>query len=870
MYNPPVSEHLLQARLTPPPLRPQRVRRVRLYDRLEQGLAGRLTLVSAPAGAGKTTLIADWLAQRPVVAAAPGQVAWLTLDEADNDPARLIAYLAAAYQQADPALPPLPSPYTPLTPRPTPAALVTPLLNALARRPAQRLLVLDDYHLIHNPTLHQALGFFIEYQPAGNHVILITRAEPPLPLARLRARGQLHEVPAGQLRFSAAEADQFLNQVMGLHLSADQVAALTEGIEGWAAGLQLVGLALHHQPAATPWPDGLAASSDALTAYWLSEVWQHLPAPLQTFLQRSAILEELDVGLCAAVTGVADSDTLLAQLAARNLFLTPLDGGAAGYRCHPLFRRFLQTQLEHDAQADRPALHRRAAAWLAQHGRPAAALPHWLAAGDAAAAAAILADLALAWVRQGEMLTLRRWLDQLPESLIWSHPNLALAQLWLLASAGQPQAIAIHAERLAASAEAPLATEALALLAVAAAMRQQPEEALALAQQAEARPDPTDPLAQSLVAFALAAAYKVSGDGDRARRAFHQTEVHALAQGHVYLAFSAAANLGDMLLERGELPAAAAASRHALALLPTETPEPSYAGWAYWTLGMIHYQWNELAAARRCADHSLPLCEAWENWGMAVRAQLLRAQIALAQQDWPAAQSMLDYAERLARRATDPALAQWVTRRRFLAAIRQQDRYAAHHWLGLLRAAGPAPPAYAHQLCEAQLALAAGRPTDASHHAQQARHALAQAGLIPWLIQAWLIEALAQQAGRRNASAALAAVLDLGAPGGFIRVVVDEGPAAAVLLRQAISHPAYVARLLASFDAPDQLAPVALTPREVEILRLLASGLPNRELAGRLVVAESTLKRHLSNLYHKLAVHNRAQALARAAELRLL
>ncbi len=867
-----MSDHLLQAKLTPPPLRPRRVQRARLYAQLEQGLAGRLTLIAAPAGAGKTTLVADWLAQRPMEIAAPWGVGWLSLDETDNDPARFVAYLATACHQANPAGPLIPSPDA-LTPNPTPATLVTPLLNALAQRPARRLaLALDDYHLIHNPTIHQALAFFIEHQPTHLHLILITREEPPLPLPRWRARGQLHELHAAQLRFSPAEADRFLTEVMGLRLAADEAAALTQATEGWAAGLQLVGLALHNQAARSPWPDRLAASTDALSPYWLSEVWQHLAPELQNFLKHTAILERLHGPLCAAVAGPADSEAILAQLAANHLFITPLDGRAAWYRCHPLFRRFLQTQLEQDPQVDRPGLHRRAAEWLTQHDQPAAALPHWLAAGEVSAAAQTLADLALGWVRQGELLTLRRWLDQLPEPLIWRHPQLALARLWLLASAGQPEAVTLNAGRLTADADAPLATEALALLAVAAAMRRRPEEALTLAQQAEAQPGLEDPLARALVAFALAAAYKVGGDADRAQRAFHQAESFALAQGHGYLAFSAAANLGDLRLEQGDLAGGAVACRHALTLLPAGAPEPAYAGWAYWTLGLIHYQWNELETARHYADRSLPLCEAWENWGLAVRAQLLRAQIALAQHAWPVAQSMLDYAERLARRTADPALAQWVTRRRFLAALRQHDRPAARHWLELLRAADPPQPDYAHQVCEAQFALAAGRPDEALHHAQQARRALAVVGLIPFWLQALLLEALARHAGRRSreAQVVLHQALEQGAPGGFVRVFVDEGPEVATLLQQATGHPAYVARLLASFDTAAWPPTARLTPREQEILHLLAAGLSNREMAGRLVVAESTLKRHLSNLYHKLDVHNRAQALAAARERRLL
>ncbi len=882
---------LLTAKFVPPPAQSSAglVARPRLLARLDGPRP--VTLLAAPAGFGKTTLAAEWLHQQPAPAA------WLTLDPADNDPARFLAYLVAALDRARPgvgasALTLLQSPQ----PAPVPAIL-TALANDLAALPASAAplpLVLDDYHHLETEGIHAAVEFLAERAAPPLRLILTSRAEPDgLPLARWRARGRLTSLGPADLRFTSEEAQHFLTQVMGLALADDDIAHLAERTEGWAAGLQLAALALQsHAPSD---PALLAAGQRYLSDYLLHEVFGRQPPDVQVFLRQVSILERLTGSLCATLTGRALSDALLDRLARANLFLTRLDADTHGewYRLHPLFREFLLAQLAQSEPLALPGLHQRAAVWFEQHGLTAEAVDHALAAGDAAAASRLVAAAAPALQQRGEFATLRHWLDRLPEEAVWANPRLCIARAWLLLDAAQSQQAAAYLERFDAFlAAAPAAAdwalpsaslrgEFAALRAVFAAMRLDSEQALAFARLAEQQAPADDAFVQPYVAFSLGAAYKMSFDSMRAEQSLRHAGALADAAGHTYLAYTAFGNLADVQFNTGRLADALQSNRRALAYVEQAGVVPPWAGWIYWAMSRVHYELNDLPAAQSAAERAVDLCAQWGNTAMGARAQQVRVQLALARRRFDDARAALDDADHLARQSAQPRLIAAVTRLRLLLALALRDLDQARQWAAALPPLDSDRFPYFHFIILARLELAAGQPARAIDHLASAWRALEPTDLVTVRLQVLVLEAVARRARGQSqqAQAVLERALALAQPGGFVRTFVDEGAPVQELLRRSASAGAasrgplaeYAQELLAAFAAPATSAPaIRLTPRERQILRLLALGLSNRAMAAQLVVTPATLKRHLSNLYLKLDAHSRTQALARAAALGLL
>jgi LuxR family transcriptional regulator, maltose regulon positive regulatory protein len=424
---------LLATKLRPPAVRQKRVPRVDLLERLRHAGWPRLTLVDAPAGSGKTTLLADWHAARADAAA----FAWLALDPGDNDPARFWSYIVEALRTAVPHV----GAQTLRLLR-TPGAgileLVLPtLLNDLAELHEPVVLVLDDYHLVSNREIHAGLEFFLDHLPATLRVVLSTRSDPPLPLARLRARGELLEVRADDLRFSAAETALFLNDVLELGLDPADVARLHERTEGWAAGLYLAALWLRGRGEAHQFIEAFAGDDRHIVDYLGAEVLGNQPEEVRTFLLRTSILDRLCGPLCDAVCGASGSTGTLQQIERSNLFLIPLDAKRQWYRYHYLFSELLRHELEHIEPALVPALHRRALAWHREHGLIPQAIHHALAAGEVADAVDLIAAHWNRFFNQGRLATVAAWLDALPEPAVQSDPRLCVARAWLAMDAGR-------------------------------------------------------------------------------------------------------------------------------------------------------------------------------------------------------------------------------------------------------------------------------------------------------------------------------------------------------------------------------------------------------------------------------------------------
>jgi LuxR family transcriptional regulator, maltose regulon positive regulatory protein len=571
---------LLATKLHLPRTPPGFLPRPRLQERLEEGLARGLLLVCAPAGFGKTTLLAGWAhgGRRPV--------AWLSLDGGDNDPSRFWRHVAAALDRSRPGLAeqllPLLDPPAP----PSCEGLVAALVNQLAARPGELALVLDDYHLIEAPPVHAALGFLLEHRPPGLRLVLASRADPPLPLARLRARGQLGELRERDLRFTPEEAGGVLAAAVGTGLPDSAVAALTERTEGWVAGLQLAALSLRDQPDVAGFVASFSGSHRYVLDYLTEEVLDRQPDEVRDFLLATSILERLSGELCDAVTGRTDGQRTLEQLERANLFLQPLDEVRGWWRVHQLFADLLRARLQQEQPERVPALHHAAAGWCERYGLADEAVRHALAAGDPTWAARLIERHADGLLLRSEGATVQRWLAALPPELVEARPRLLLAEARVALLGGrveEGQARLDAAERALAAAPAddapyqPSAGRAASLLANVPAtialdrawlaeLRGDADLAIASASRALAEVGDGEWMLESNANGYLGIAEWLHGRLPEAERLLSSTIARWGAAGERYLAVRGCHHLGQVQRARGDLDAALATYRQALEL----------------------------------------------------------------------------------------------------------------------------------------------------------------------------------------------------------------------------------------------------------------------------------------------------------------
>ncbi|HEX6736733.1 MAG TPA: tetratricopeptide repeat protein, partial [Vicinamibacteria bacterium] len=684
------AEGLLRTKLYIPPPRPDLVPRPRLLGRLEAGLRGRLTLLAAPAGSGKTTLLSAWRAQ-PSGSAVP--LAWVSLDAGDNDPVRFLGYLAAALDALDPgiaadALALLRSPRRP------PETILTALLNALAALPRDAVLVLDDYHAIEAPDVHRALAALLEHLPPRLHLVVSSREDPPLPLARLRARGELLELRAADLRFTPAEAAAFLTGAMGLPLTAEQVAALGERTEGWAAGLQLAALSLRGRQDAGTFIEAFAGSHRHLVDYLVEEVLERQPAPLQAFLLETAILERLCGPLCDAVTGRDGGQATLERLEAANLFLVPLDDARRWYRYHRLFADFLRARLVRSSSDRVAELHGRAATWHERSGLHPAAIGHALAARDVERAARLVGEAAEGCWKRGELTTLLGWLEALPADVVQDRPRVALAHAWtrFLLRSYDGAAVEAMLARIAATlgprgggapdgeASPPVDPPELgalrgvlaAIRAAVASAREDAPRTIALAQAALALLPQDQSYWRLAMGHGLGLAHDARGEALAAGRALADAIALAREAGDRYLALVATMNLARVRLAQGQLQAAAALCQRGLDLAAEQGGEHvPVAGSLRIALGRLRYEWNDLPGAARRLREGVALAERHEHWRGALDGYAALAWLAQAEGDEGGARAHLARGEEAARALGLPHAAALTAAYRARLAIRQ-------------------------------------------------------------------------------------------------------------------------------------------------------------------------------------------------------
>lgn len=904
---------ILTTKLYIPPPQPGVVRRHRLTEHLNEGLHRKLTLISAPAGFGKTTLIGEWLTgcERPA--------AWLSLDEGDNDPTRFLSYLVAALQTIAPNIGEgVPGALRSPQPPPT-ESILTALLNEITAFGDDFVLVLDDYHVIASGAVNEALVFLLKYLPPRMHLVIATREDPHLPLARLRVRGQLVELRVSDLRFTVSEAAEFLKGVMGLSLSAEDIAALEDRTEGWIAGLQLAALSMRGREDVAGFIRAFAGSHRFVLDYLVEEVLQRQPERIRSFLLQTSILDRLSGSLSDAVTGQEKGGMMLEALERGNLFVFPLDDQRQWYRYHHLFAEVLRARLAQEQPGHAPALHRRACEWYEHNGLTSDAIRHALAAGDFERASNLVELTALEMLGSGREGTLFGWLESLPDELVGFRPVLSvyyafasLGHLGLEAAEARLQ----DAERWLDTSEQPTLSGETVIIVDEDGYRSLPGTiSVARAYIAGARGDvhgtveharravdllsEDDHLWRGAAAALLGIAYWTLGDLAAAHRSFAEGVAHQQMAGHTRFEIAGTHILADIRIAQGRLREAVRTYERSLQIAE-EDGEPVW-GTAnlYVGLSELKCERGDLQAATELLMKSKELGEHFGLPETRYRWYVAMARIREAQGDPNGALDLLDEAERQYVENPDPDVRPiaalrarvWIRHGRLAEALSwaREQGLSVHDDLSYLRE-------FEH-ITLARILLAEykrGRVERSLHEAtgllELLRVAADEGGRTGSVIEILLLQALAHQA-RGDSSTALAPLkraMTLAEPEGYVRIFVEEGRPMAGLLSEVAARgimPDYTARLLAAFEAeehesedssrpPSALPARSLTEplsqRELEVLRLIARGFSNREIGERLFITVMTVKGHNRRIFAKLLVRRRTEAVARARELGLL
>ena len=902
---------LVTTKVRVPRTRTELVPRPRLRETLVRNEGRRLTLVSAPAGFGKTTLLSEWLEE----SSGDGRsVAWLSLEEADNDPARFLAYLVSALRSAlgegigEGVLASLRLPEFPPV-----EAEVGVLINELAEVRDEVTIVLDDYHVIHSGPIHEATSFLLEHLPENVHLVISSRADPPLPLAKLRARDQVTEIRAAELRFTTEEATAFLKGVMGLTLSAADVAALEEVTEGWIAALQLAALSMRDREDLSSFVETFSGSNRHVLDFLAEEVLERQPEGMREFLLKTSVPERMSASLCDALTGRNDGQQMLERLEHDNLFVIALDDERHWYRYHHLFADVLRSRLQREQPERIRELHRRAAAWYERNGWTSEAIRHALAAQENDRAADLVEHVARKMWNRGEVMTLLGWLEALPEEVMRRRSQLLLQYSAALLWVGQlddveplvreiERAVGVSEqgrdEGLRPSTDEPLRQ---VLLGGAAATRSwhaylkgEPHNAIALARRALALLPDKDLELRTFAAFRLAEAHRTADDLEAASAAFAESAELGQAAGHDYLVLKAMSRQAKLQMVQGRLREADHVLRHALRIAADRGGDSlPAAGEVKVVLGELLYEWDELEAAARRLKEGIRLSERMGQLDTLVDGYLALSRLEMVQGNTESALESALEANSLAQRSgAGEAIveaAAWNARLH----LSRSDLTAAV--LELERAAGAPAVSVSmvretEQIARARLTVARGEHDEALRLLEELRQSSEAAGRTGKQIEILTLQALTlwERSKREQAVGALTRALALAEPEGYVHTFVDEGAAMGDLLSAALEarqrghldatriQARYLAKLLAIL-AQESAAPGAgerisehLSERELEVLALVASGKSNQEIASSLFVSLSTVKTHINNLYRKLEARSRTQAIARARELDLI
>ena len=897
-------DRLLLTKLYAPPARADRVPRPRLTTRLQRSLQHKLLLLSAPAGSGKTTALSEWVATENNTQAA---IAWVSLDAGDNDPVRFIMYLIAALQTVQAgaggmALALLEAPHPPEV-----EAVLTTLINELRDTPNDLALVLDDAHVLTAPDVQHVLAFLIDHLPPHIHLIIASRTELPLGLAKLRARNQVLEMHASDLRFTPEETGTFFKQIMGVELAPEDIETLSASTEGWAAGLQLAALSLRGDRDISQRIRTFTGNDRYILDFLVTEVLQQQPADLQAFLLETSILQRFNAPLCSTLTNRADAQSVLEQLEQANLFIVPLDNVRGWYRYHHLFAELLRDQLR-CTQPDRiNVLHGRACGWYAAHGFTREAIHHALAAQNFDKALELIRPIAPQMIARNENAALADWFSVVPGEQLLRDPSLAVKYVWALIGTARRSEANTWLEQIEQAAGNLLDEARGEVRAAQASLAIQDARfapAIDLLDEAETLIPKEATLLRAIIATNRGVAYMFVGETAKAEAAYHCAAALSQAAGHPRSMLTALNNLGILQAQQGKLHRAVATYRRALsqaaALLDDTHPQQAMSCMVHISLAETLYEWNDLDEALAEAQRgTLPNPQCVHDNSVRIAGCMITASIQRARGDSAAASATLAEAEQFSEGGPAYIVSDFhALRARF--AIWQGNFTIAQQWAAAQELPLQAEPGnlwrYAYRYFTLARLLIRQEPRQAIALLDRLVAALQAQGQMSGVIEGLVLLALAQRR-RGNPEAARRCVqqaLVLAAPQGHVRVFVDEGTEMRALLNELLPSLAqhhqeliaHVNKLLAAFSAAAQASttqsdgqePAAprlalvepLSERECEILRLIDQGLSNQEIAQRMIVAVSTIKWHINHIYAKLDAHSRTQALARARELRLL
>ena len=846
-------------------------------------------MISAPAGYGKTTLVTEWLSTLTPDSPSLGKLeetraSWLSLEEADNDPTRFLAYLIAAVKQISSGFGESIVALLRSSPAPPAEIILTAFLNELAAIPTPFILVFDDYHVIHTLSIHQQLSFLLEHQPSHMHLVLMTREDPLLPIPRLRARGHVLEIRQEDLRFTVQETADFLERVIGLGLSYENVAALEQRTEGWIAGLQLAALSIQDIGDPSGFIQAFTGSNRFVLDYLIEEVFKRQSAEVQDFLLKTSILERLCAQLCDAVisdqkSSHTGSQAILEHLDRTNLFIVPLDQSRTWYRYHHLFSELLRARLRSLPACDENDLHRRACRWFEAQGYPTEAIQHALAAGDWSEAGRLIQSVSDAMLKIGEAATLVAWYNRIPEDVLFSNPRPLFDYCWALLLAGQFETAGPLLDRI----EQAMQAESVVLGQVAAAqaylerargnharMVERSERALRLLPKNEVQ-------SRGLVAVNLGIAYWHMGR-------MHETEV-ALAEaleagnatGNTYAVLTSIIFQGRVMAVRGQLKQAVELFEKAVELggqIPINCL-------AHLDLSQLHYEWNELESSQRHLQQAFILCERSGNAEFQVANQMMQIRLHIAQRNLTGARVVQEKTMEQVRAGKIPTpTAARVNSAQVQIALAEGDLTAAGKLESQIPENSDTHPFYRYLgVAKAQLWLSQGRKEPARPYLAGLYARAEEGGWKYGMLVLRILQCLAAERPDESVGF-LGEALEMAQPENFLRSFADAGDALIPHLLEAARRgiqPRHVGRILSVMGGGPRPAIAnqstlvePLSERELEVLCLVTAGLSNREIAGKLFISPGTAKTHIHNLCGKLGVRNRTEAAMRAKELNLV
>jgi LuxR family maltose regulon positive regulatory protein len=896
---------LLSTKLAAPRLREPLVPRERLLDRFEQGLDRKLSLISAPAGFGKTTLVSEWMARRRGQND-PLPIAWFANDDGDNDPVRFWRYVLTACQAfgaeiSEPALELLT-----YSAQPPFEALLTIFINRAAQLATRSVLILEDYHAITERMVHDTLTFFIEHLPASLHLVLITRKDPPLPLARLRARNELSELRAADLRFSLEETRAFLKQALPFQIPAEAIERLAKRTEGWAAGLRLVALAL--QGKSKPgeleqYLDTFTGSSRLIHEYLVADVFNAQPEAIQRFLLQASILNRLNGPLCDAITGREDSASFLEQLERDNLFLAPLDSAGQWYRFHPLFGEAMQHYARQRLGAARlRELAQKASLWFENHGILGEAIEVSLQAEDYNRAADLIRRILAPRLVQNEFHTLRRWLEQIPEEALHSHPEICLTfAVAILFTSNR------HAPETKAHLLMPLQIaeqhwrqeknehklgEVLAFQSLVAWLQRDFKESFSFARQALALLPDQDRQWRGISLIMVGVDEMSGGKLNSARQTLSEAlELSEWAENQ-YAILDSMLLLGEISYQQGELRQAEQIYRQVLSRTEKAPMDRGQArirsGRAQLGLGILALEWNDLAAAEKAVSQAVAAYREYPEEDLLADSPIVLAQVKFAQGEIDQAQQIL---QAVIAEKNKAFLFRFpgVTLARLVLA--SGDLAGVQRWATTEALPGDDIPYIRLEqqaLIVARLRILEGEAEEAI---QQLEALLVKAQdngrtRSQIEIQAIMAQAYAALDDQAQAGRVLNRALILAQPEGFQRIFINEGERLTALLKAILpeirdeSLSNYARELLyamvkeqsqkaATSPGPVEMLIEPLSEQEQRVLRLLAAGLSNPEISNELVISINTVKTHVKNIYGKLGINSRKDAREAARLLKI-